>query len=102
MKPQDFLKIAKYQLNKFGLHHWNAVINNTLDSLGLCDFESCTISFLLTGDDDEDLDTVMHEVAHAIAAERDGCFDHSTSWLKWSAILGVNTERWRSNAISNK
>lgn len=85
--------IAKELLSKLGLASWRvAVVNNDRVSfLGLCDHKSKTI--ILNGfhleahPDHEVIDTIRHEIAHAIVGPNHG---HDSVWATCAAELGAN------------
>lgn len=85
------------------LPHWNWQWNNNVSRLGCCKYDMQTIFLSLPWtkkvDDDEALDTLLHELAHAIvfmryginAIRRDGY--HGRLWQKVCVELGVIPNR---------
>lgn len=93
MTPNEFLKLAKAQLNKWNLNHWKVTFGNSKYTCGLTHYEKETIFFSLPNfyelGEDEAIDTLLHEIAHCLAAERNGCYDHGEAWRKWALMLGA-------------
>jgi predicted SprT family Zn-dependent metalloprotease len=45
------------------------------------------------------LDTILHEIAHAIHFEETGDSDHSEGWKRVCVRIGANPKRLNTNAV---
>jgi len=79
--------------NKADLSDWTFKWNNRITSLGLCHYMRKTILlsrlWMAKVTDDEALDTILHEVAHALAWVRFGSYKHDTKWKLMCLELGA-------------
>ena len=85
-------EFANEQLQKWGLADWNFEFNRRKNALGLCNFKSKTVyvSQYFTSDLDKVRDTVLHEVAHALAFVRYGHKRHGWQWVICCRQVGAN------------
>lgn len=78
---------------------WNVKLNRGARRLGLCSWKKKLIKLsrhhVLNGTDDEVIDTIRHEVAHALAGPI--VKHHGPEWQAWARKLGC---RPRANAKS--
>jgi predicted SprT family Zn-dependent metalloprotease len=81
-------------LAEHGLHDWNFVFNRRKRAFGMCDYTRRTIflSSVLTelNGEAEVRDTLLHEVAHALAGHRAG---HGPAWQKVAREIGAKLRR---------
>jgi len=73
------------------LQGWRFAWNKRKTSFGLCRFKTSTVelSLFLTSlenDEAEVIDTVRHEIAHALAGAKAG---HGSEWQRWAKRLGA-------------
>ncbi len=93
MRRELATKTTKELLVKHGLNNWNVVL--TLDDkikfLGLCDYATQTIILNAHGvdiqPDEEVMDTILHEVAHALCPNQ----GHNNTWAHKAMELGART-----------
>lgn len=93
--------IALAEMRKWGLFEgtrpWKFAFNTRKRALGLCAPRQRTI-FLSTYyldkvSDAETLDTIRHEIAHALEAVRHGTGGHGPVWKRIAREVGANPER---------
>lgn len=81
-------KLAQYGLDVQG---WTFEFNNRKRALGLCNYTKKTIyiskHFAETVAGDKIKDTVLHEIAHALAGAGNG---HNYVWKAWCMKIGAN------------
>ena len=97
MKLNDCRRLAKFKMQEHGLTDWKFKFNNAKTFFGLCSEREHTIwlSRHLTRLNTESvmLDTILHEIAHALA----GCrHKHNRIWVSQARIIGCNGERCSS------
>ena len=77
-----------------GPGHWSFGFNNRKRCLGLCRFDAKRIelsaAFVQRNGEDAVRDTVLHEVAHALAGARAG---HGAAWKAACVRIGARPER---------
>lgn len=90
MQIQDALTIARAQMNAHGLHHWSLTTDNAVRRFGQTRYDSQTISLSkpLTECNEDWMirDTILHEIAHALAGHTAG---HGPEWKRIAKKLGA-------------
>ena len=84
---------AVYALRAFHRHglsrRWKFALGNSRQEYGSCDFSSRTIEvsrvFLKTATRKESIDTILHEIAHALA----GTHLHNKKWKSIAERIGA-------------
>lgn len=100
MNPNEALKLLHLKLEQHGLsqHGWTGRLDNAEGRFGLCRpaRKEITISRVLASlnSEDEVLDTILHEIAHALAALETGenC-GHDERWKTICRRIGARPER---------
>jgi predicted SprT family Zn-dependent metalloprotease len=86
-----FLDYARRALLNYQLHDWRVQITRKKRQLGYCNYLTRTIALsgfhLDTDDDLEIADTILHEIAHAIAGSDAG---HSEKWVRVARAIGCS------------
>jgi predicted SprT family Zn-dependent metalloprotease len=101
MTPEAFTErirqvrqLAYDLLSKHGLHDWSFAFNRRKRHLGLCLFHLHTIELsvylILKNPDEEILDTILHEIAHALVGPGHG---HDAVWKKKCLEIGARPVR---------
>lgn len=79
---------------EYGLTEWKLVFNDWFTtSLGRCQHKAKVIEIGTWGlklETAQVIDTVRHEIAHALAPEREG---HGSEWKYWCRVVGANPDR---------
>jgi len=94
----DVRKVARDELARFPeLADWNFAFSRAKTQLGLCRFQRKTIyisaALLPHMPDKQVLDTIRHEIAHALAYVHDGHTGHGEPWQQWCSITGASPNR---------
>lgn len=94
MQLQDAIRLTNAELQKWGLNDWTLKFNNRLTrTLGRCLFSKNTIElqtrFVKENPEAMVLDTIRHEIAHALAGHKAG---HGYEWKMWAIKVGANPE----------
>jgi hypothetical protein len=88
------LPLAERLLTEHGLHDWTFQYNRSKINMGLCRFGSRTIELsihFVEGNPDElVLDTLLHEIAHALVGPGHG---HDAVWKRKCLEVGARPER---------
>jgi predicted SprT family Zn-dependent metalloprotease len=85
--------ISETRLESLG---WTSSINRRKKALGICNYTKKEISLSkhwLHLPYEEIRDTVLHEIAHALAGTHDGHFGHGRAWKRWCVEIGAKPER---------
>lgn len=87
--------LGNQKLDEFGLleQGWKFKISNTKTALGRCSHMRKEVEFskhYLHIDDDEILDTILHEIAHALIDPKHG---HDYMWKMMARKVGANPQR---------
>ena len=94
MDTNDAYRLARRTMNEHGLQDWRFQFDNAISRFGLCSFTKKTISLSrkLTelNPEDEVRDTILHEVAHALAGSKAG---HGPEWRRVARSIGCNANR---------
>lgn len=94
MQLQDAIQLTNAELRKWGLNDWTLKFNNRLTrALGRCVFNKKTIElqtrFVKENSEAVVLNTIRHEIAHALAGYKAG---HGREWRMWAIKVGANPE----------
>jgi predicted SprT family Zn-dependent metalloprotease len=94
--------IANELMDEHGLWGWTFTFDNAKSRFGVCRFGTQTISLSrpLTEINDEEQvrDTILHEIAHALAGHEAG---HGPRWRRVAASIGARPERCVDAATIN-
>lgn len=103
MDVQDAMVMARRALWQFDLDErgWTVKLDRAPRRFGRCVYSTKTISLsevlVELNDEGEVLDTILHEVAHALAGSGHG---HGPVWKAWCRITGARPERcFGSNVV---
>lgn len=81
-------------LQKYGLTGWNFKFDHSTRRAGCCDYRNKTISLSMnhagSGTDEDILDTILHEIAHAIVGRK---HHHDKVWKAKAIEIGCTGER---------
>lgn len=72
---------------------WSFAFNSRKKTIGLCNYNKKTIFYsihFLNNSDEDILDTILHEIAHACTSPKD---KHNHIWRRWCIILGAKPIR---------
>lgn len=102
MQFQDAIQLTNEELQKWGLYDWTLKFNNRLTrALGRCLFSEYAIElqtrFVKENPEHIVLDTIRHEVAHALTGHKAG---HGYEWKMWAIKVGANPEATVDGAAS--
>jgi predicted SprT family Zn-dependent metalloprotease len=93
-RVQNVRKLALELLAVHGLNDWSFGFNRRKRSLGLCVFHRRTIEvsvfFVLQNPPEEIVDTILHEIAHALVGPRHG---HDRVWKQKCREIGAKPQR---------
>ena len=95
---QPIIDFAESKLAEHGLSDWRFRFNDRRKSIGLCVFNHKEVQFSIhyTGvDEDQWKDTVLHEIAHALAGRAAG---HGPAWRAMCRKIGAKPERCVSDS----
>jgi predicted SprT family Zn-dependent metalloprotease len=86
--------LALSLLAKHGLYNWTFAYNRRKQTMGMCVYDRRTIElsiyFVLRNSWAEILDTILHEIAHALAGSKHG---HDGVWKRKCREIGARPER---------
>ncbi len=103
MDFDDAAKLAKTLIAEHKLRGWVFVYNRGKRTLGMCDYTRRRIElsmyFVAHNDEEAVRDTVLHEIAHALAGEKAG---HGAKWKSVCKRIGANPERLDREAVMPK
>lgn len=105
MNSAQSLQLLKHSLNQHGLHDWTGKLDNARRRFGLCDFKNRCISISRPlcelNSDDEVRDTILHEIAHALAWVRHGVnCGHDKRWKSICTEIGARPEACYDNEVT--
>ena len=87
-------QLARELLDRYGLRSWRFRFDRALRRFGSCHYLTATITLsaplTLLNSEVEVRDTLLHEIAHAIAGPQAG---HGPEWKKYAAALGARPQR---------
>jgi len=88
---QNALRRCRQLLRRHGLHNWSVCLDDSGSRAGACDYRDKVISlsrlFLRGAPADEVRDTLLHEVAHALAG---AAHHHDAHWRKIAREIGCS------------
>src|SRR5579872_4171987 len=87
-------KMARQLMDEHGLTDWTFRFDNARVRAGSCRYSTKTITlsrhYVALNNEDEVLDTVLHEIAHALAGKGTG---HGPVWKRFCQLIGARPER---------
>ncbi|WP_424947969.1 SprT-like domain-containing protein [Candidatus Spongiihabitans sp.] len=93
-QEQGALENCRKLLRKHGLSDWSACLDEAMNRAGACKYSNKQISlsrlFLRAASEREILDTILHEIAHALAGPE---HHHDAVWRKIARDIGCSGER---------
>jgi predicted SprT family Zn-dependent metalloprotease len=99
MTPQDAETLARRLMAAHGVGDWAFGFNRRKRSLGLCYYERRRIElsrhYIARNDEASVRDTVLHEIAHALAGRRAG---HGPAWKALCVKIGATPLRCDATA----
>lgn len=94
--PADVFSYTRSCLEAAGLSHWTFGWDRAVKRLGCCHATQCRITLskhfvatCLTCAPEQIRDTILHELAHALAWENGHHIGHGVHWKAWCRILGA-------------
>ena len=97
IKRKSMSKKAREIMNDHGLQEWNLVIDNARSRLGCCKYDKKTITLskrhLDLDKEWEIIDTILHEVAHALVGPDHW---HDNVWKSMCVKIGAKPNRCKS------
>ena len=97
MEPTQASSIAREILRTHELGDWSFAYDRALQRTGACFYRRRVITlsraFVKRNAETVVRDTILHEVSHALAWERDGATGHGASWKKWCKVTGAKARR---------
>lgn len=98
MNAREVIDYMDDVLIKHGLYNlgWSSGLNRAKRALGKCKFREKKIEFSrhwLHLPEEEIIDTILHEAAHALAWEHDRHGGHGTPWKRWCVTIGAKPNR---------
>ncbi len=94
MELQQAEKLALELMQMHGVEHWTFAWNRRKRALGLCRYTQrrieLSIHFVRENGEPSIRDTILHEIAHALAGEKAG---HGPKWKALCRTLGCKPER---------
>lgn len=92
--------MARALMDAHGLREWAFAFNRRKRSLGVCYYERKRIElsthYVPRNDDASIRDTVLHEIAHALAGRKAG---HGAAWKAVCLAIGATPERCDAGAV---
>ena len=100
MTKQEFTVRARQEMSRFALSGWSFAFDNAKVIFGRCYFydRKITISLPLfeankTNNFVQVWDTLLHEMAHALAFIHDNHAHHGKEWKEWCVRVGAKPQR---------
>jgi len=94
MDTNRAVRLAESKLKEHGLHEWRVVLDNAKSRMGICRHRMKTIGLskpvVELNKEETILDTILHEIAHAIVGARHG---HNSIWKRKAREIGSSGER---------
>lgn len=94
MEYYDASVLARQTMNNHGLGHWIFAFDRAKRRAGLCNSRHRTISlsenYVSRNDKEEILDTILHEIAHALVGPGKG---HNNEWKAMCIKIGAKPIR---------
>ena len=102
MERQDAEDLAVALMAQWGLDGWHFEFDHAVRRFGHCRFEARTITLSrhLVALNDVDLvrDTILHEIAHALAGPRHG---HDAVWRRTAVRVGARPDRTFGDEVAS-
>ncbi len=93
-REQGALETCRKLLRQHGLRGWSVCLGDAASQAGVCDYRKKQISlsrlFLRKATEAEIRDTILHEIAHALAGYKHG---HDAVWRKIAREIGCSGRR---------
>lgn len=87
-------RLASRLISQHGLHDWTFRFNRRKRGLGLCVYApkriELSIYFVVANDEPAVRDTILHEIAHALAGHKAG---HGPAWRRKCVEVGAEPRR---------
>jgi predicted SprT family Zn-dependent metalloprotease len=97
MTQSEAKQLLRSEMDKWGLYHWSIDFNNRKSSAGYTHFKTKTIALsnylIKLSSNEQILDTMRHEIAHAVDFEERGTSDHSWRWQIKARKVGASPTR---------
>lgn len=94
MNQTNVRKLARDLIKINGLTGWKVAFNGRVSSAGMCKFKTKTIfmskKFITHTSDKYVLNTILHEIAHALDYERRETSDHGHNWVAICHNIGCD------------
>ncbi len=94
MNPTEARQLALDLLSQQSLPAWTFAWNRRKRSLGLCRYRErrieLSVYFVHANDEEQVRETILHEIAHALAGEKAG---HGAAWKAMCRRVGCKPER---------
>ena len=104
MNPNQALQQLQQSMVQYGLSDWSAALDTAVRRFGVCHYGKKHISLSRTlcelNTDEEVTDTILHEIAHALAFERHGenC-GHDQRWKTICVEIGARPKACYDNTV---
>ena len=99
MNPWDARELARKLLAEHNLTSWSFAFNHRKRALGLCRYSKkqieLSLHYIQRNDQAAIRDTILHEIAHAIAGPAAG---HGPKWVSACIKIGAKPERLDTTA----
>lgn len=91
MNKQEAEIIALTELNKYSLFNYDIILMRNKRRYGYCDYNKKLIALneIMLNDEEQFMDTLRHEIAHAIA----GPVGHNAKWKLVCSQIGAEPKR---------
>jgi predicted SprT family Zn-dependent metalloprotease len=93
-------RLARELLDRYGLRSWRFRYDRAVRRFGCCHHSRATITLsqplTALNPESEVRDTLLHEIAHAIAGPQAG---HGPEWKRYAALVGARPERCYDETI---
>lgn len=93
----DCIALAETLIKQHGLDGWSFQFDSALRRAGACDYSMKVISlsrlYCLEVSEDQVRDTILHEIAHALAGPK---HNHDAKWKSIARAIGCTAERCHS------
>lgn len=104
MKMEDILESARNMLIEYGLRGWKVITDSNKTTFGVCYYSRRTLSFskyLENHSDDQIIDTIKHEVAHARVSSKAGvAVGHNEEWRQTFISMGGSGMRCSEQSLT--
>ena len=99
---REFINLARSEMDKNGLLDWKLDLDHAKVRAGACFFREKKISFsrdfIKNSNKSEIYDTILHEIAHALAGPKHG---HDIVWKNMAKKLGCSAKRCHTLEFSD-